>query len=56
MSAEIPCSFYNINVNNNTYSVNAVDYTMEVAEGNYTATSFIAEFVSQFVAGARRRQ
>jgi hypothetical protein len=22
--------------------------TMEVAEGNYTATSFIAEFVSQF--------
>jgi hypothetical protein len=25
--------------------------TMEVAEGNYTATSFIAEFVSQFVAG-----
>jgi hypothetical protein len=35
MSAEIPCSFYNINVNNNTNIALMLWITMEVAEGNY---------------------
>jgi hypothetical protein len=53
LSAEIPCSFYNINVNDATlnYSVNSVEYSMTLTEGNYTATTFIAEFVSQFSTG-----
>lgn len=53
LSAEIPCSFYNVNVNNATlnYRVNSIDYSLTLNEGNYNTTTFIAEFVSQFNAG-----
>jgi hypothetical protein len=45
--------FYNINVNNSTlnYSVNSTDYSLTLTEGNYNATTFISEFVSQFNSG-----
>ena len=50
LSAEIPCSFYNININNQLliYTINGVEYSLIVQEGNYNATSFITEIVSQF--------
>lgn len=53
MTAEIPCSFYNLNVNNSTlsYSINSIAYSMTLTEGNYNATTFIAEFVSKFNSG-----
>ena len=53
LSAEIPCSFYNININNQVlkYTVNSVGYTLTVPEGNYNATSFITAFLAQFNAG-----
>lgn len=49
-SVEIPYSFYNVSTNYNTiyYSVDGVFYTMTIPEGNYTATTFITEFNSQF--------
>jgi hypothetical protein len=52
-SAEIPCSFYNINVNNQTlkYTVNSVSYTLTVPESNYNYSTFITAFVAQFNAG-----
>lgn len=52
-SAEIPCSFYNINVNNQTlkYTINSVSYTLFVPESNYNYTTFITAFVAQFNAG-----
>lgn len=53
LSAEIPCSFYNISVNNQTlkYTVNSTTYTLTIPEGNYNATSFIAQFVSLYNSG-----
>lgn len=52
-SAEVPVSFYNINSNNQVlkYSVNSVSYSLTISEGNYTATSFIAQFVSLYNSG-----
>lgn len=56
-SAEIPVSFYNINVNNYVlnYSVNAVSYSMTIPEGNYNATSFITAFQTQFASGGHSK-
>ena len=52
-SAEIPYSFYNVSEMYNTiyYSVLGATYTMVIAEGNYTSTSFITEFNNKFLAG-----
>lgn len=53
LSCEIPVSFYNVNINNNIlkYSINSIEYTLTVPEGNYSAITFISEFVSQFNSG-----
>jgi hypothetical protein len=53
LSAQIPFSFYNINVNNQTlkYSVNSVVYSLTIPEGNYNSTTFITAFQTQFSAG-----
>ena len=52
-SAEIPYSFYNVSELTNTiyYGVLGVNYTMNIAEGNYTATTFITEFNAKFLIG-----
>ena len=51
-SAEIPCSFYNININNNVlqYTVESVQYSLTIPEGNYNSTTFSAAFKTQFEA------
>jgi len=56
-SVEIPYSFYNVSMNYNTiyYSVDGVFYTMTIPEGNYTATTFITEFNSQFSLGSHNK-
>lgn len=53
-SAEIPCSFYNININNNTleYTVDSIAYSLTISEGNYSASAFITAFQYQFQLGA----
>jgi hypothetical protein len=53
LTAEIPVSFYNININNFTlyFSINDITYSISLDEGNYNATNFITEFVSKFNAG-----
>lgn len=50
LSAEIPVSFYNINVNNQVlyYTINNIQYNLTIPEGNYNATNFITEFQTQF--------
>lgn len=56
-SVEIPYSFYNVSTNYNTiyYSIGGVFYTMTIPEGNYTATTFITEFNSQFALGGHSK-
>ena len=56
-SVEIPYSFYNVSVNYNTiyYSIADIFYTMTIPEGNYTATTFITEFNSQFSLGGHNK-
>jgi hypothetical protein len=53
LSAQIPFSFYNINVNNQLlkYSVNSVIYTLTIPEGNYNSSTFITAFQTQFSTG-----
>jgi len=53
LNAQIPVSFYNINVNNQTlvYTVNGTSYTLTIAEGNYNATTFANAFISGFSSG-----
>lgn len=53
LTAEIPCSFYNINVNNQTlkYTVNSTTYTITIPEGNYNATNFISQFIYLYNSG-----
>lgn len=50
LSCEIPVSFYNININNQIliYTINGIEYTLIVSEGNYNAISFMNAFTSQF--------
>lgn len=61
-STEIPYSFYNVSENYNTIYYTIQDtggigsfynnYTMNIAEGNYTANAFITEFNAKFLTGA----
>lgn len=53
LNAQIPFSFYNINVNNQVlyYSVNGTYYTMTITEGNYNSTTFITAFQTGFSSG-----
>ena len=54
LSAQIPVSFYNVNVNNQylSYSVNGTAYSLTIPEGNYNAYGFISSFQTQFSNGA----
>lgn len=54
LNAQIPVSFYNVNINNQTlyYTVNATPYTLIIPESNYTYTSFASVFTAQFALGA----
>jgi hypothetical protein len=49
-NAQIPYSFYNINVYNNVLEVdyNSVPYTLTLTRGNYNATNLITEIQNQF--------
>lgn len=49
-SAEIPCSFYNINSTNNTfnYTISAVNYTINVTPGSYNYNTLISELATRF--------
>jgi hypothetical protein len=53
LNAQIPVSFYNVNVNNQTlvYTVNGTSYTLTIAEGNYNSTTFATAFISGFSSG-----
>jgi hypothetical protein len=49
-NAQIPFSFYNINVYNNILQIQIVStiYTITLTKGNYNATSLISEILTQF--------
>lgn len=49
-NAQIPYSFYNINVYNNVLEVdyNSVPYTLTLTRGNYNATNLITEIQNKF--------
>lgn len=53
INAQIPCSFYNVNVNNNffSYTVDGVNYSFSISEGNYNSATFISKFTVLFLAG-----
>lgn len=48
--AEIPASYYNVNVNNNKTSItrNGVTYSIEVSPGNYNVLQFINDFKTDY--------
>lgn len=54
LNAQIPISFYNVNINNQTlyYTVNGTAYTLVIPESNYNATSFMPVLKAQFALGA----
>lgn len=56
LSAEIPVSFYNININNQVLkcTISSVAYTVTIPESNYNSTTFIAAFQAQFLATTGR--
>lgn len=49
-SAQIPASFYNIDVNNNVfnYAVTSVNYSITVTPGSYNYNTLISEMATQF--------
>lgn len=51
-SAEIPCSFYNIDVTNNVfnYRVNATNFSITVPSGNYNYNSLVTQMTTLFTA------
>lgn len=57
LNAQIPVSFYNVNVNNQTlyYKVDGIPYTLVIPESNYNSTSFIPVLKAQFALGAHGR-
>jgi hypothetical protein len=48
-----PASFYQINYTNNTFNftMNSVNYNIQVSYGNYNANTFITQFLSQLPTG-----
>lgn len=50
-NAQIPYSFYNINVYNNVLTIdyNGTPYTLTLTRGNYNATNLITEITTQFL-------
>ena len=50
-NAEIPATFYNIDVTNNTfnYTVDAMNYIVIVPIGNYNYNSLVTEMTAQFI-------
>jgi hypothetical protein len=50
-NAQIPFSFYNINVYNNVLNIdyNGTPYTLTLTRGNYNATNLITELQTQFI-------
>ena len=50
-NAQIPYSFYNINVYNNVLAIdyNGTPYTLTLTRGNYNATNLITELTTQFL-------
>lgn len=49
LSAQIPYSFYNINVYNNILrlNINSINYTLTLTRGNYNANNLITEILNQ---------
>lgn len=54
LNAQIPFSFYNINIYNNILKIqiSTITYTLTLTRGNYNATSFITEIQTQLIANA----
>lgn len=50
-NAQIPYSFYNINIYNNKLNItyNTIPYTLTLTRGNYNATNLISEIQTQFI-------
>jgi hypothetical protein len=50
-NAQIPFSFYNVNVYNNVLAIdyNGTPYTLTLTRGNYNATNLISEIQTQFI-------